>query len=285
MAAQAHQESGYNVWAYPLSSTASGISQFVVEALYDVVINSRAGINQYVPILITPPEIALITKNINGDLTDINTYKVKTQLGRENRPTLHQNVIDNPEIMIKAQYRYMKYIHDYKKFNEGINWSKFNPIKMLNSGIESIKSFLIWNKESKDPMFYKVRNIVDFIIENLETFNKVLEKSDIIKGKIAKLKEEENKDYSELKYKLIDDIKILWVEYELTHSNSTEEFILKYYKETGSELYGDIVDAISFLKKSKWFINTHHMESLSIVKNILDNSHFQKTLNSVKNVI
>jgi hypothetical protein len=110
IAAQSYQESGYKVWNYALTSTASGISQFLVDAIYDIIIKTSSYIDGYVSIKMSDNEIAAITKNLIGNYNDIDNLRVKTALGRQNRPILHQNVIDNPEIMIKAQYRYMKYL-------------------------------------------------------------------------------------------------------------------------------------------------------------------------------
>lgn len=107
MAAQAYQESKYVFWAYPLTSTASGISQFLAISVLDVIIQ-----NNYSSIkpLFTQAEIEAITKDVSGNKLVYSTYDVGTKLGKENRPIMHQNIIDNPEIMIKAQFRYMKYI-------------------------------------------------------------------------------------------------------------------------------------------------------------------------------
>lgn len=112
MAAQAYEESGYKVWNYPLTSTASGISQFMVEAMFDTIIkNPPIGSQEKM----TSTEINAITKGIfgleNPNLKyNIATYSVDNITGKKNRPIIHQNIIDNPEIMIKAQFRYMKYI-------------------------------------------------------------------------------------------------------------------------------------------------------------------------------
>jgi hypothetical protein len=105
MAAQAYQESGYNVWNYALTSTASGISQFVVEAVFDIIVTNKGSAAPF-----TTSEIALITNGLQGNILDKNSYKVATELGKSNRPLLHQNIIDNPEIMVKAQFRFMKNI-------------------------------------------------------------------------------------------------------------------------------------------------------------------------------
>lgn len=108
MLAQAFQESGYYAWNYALTSTASGLCQFINAAVFDMVIlNKHSNITP----LFTQAEIDKITLNIIGDKLDYkNTYRVGNLQGKQNRPILHQNIIDNPEIMIKAQFRFMKYI-------------------------------------------------------------------------------------------------------------------------------------------------------------------------------
>ena len=116
MAAQAYVESGYNIWTYPTTSTASGISQFTVDAMYDIIITNK--FSSYCPpnTNMTDIEINAIISGINGieNKTNYATYEISTKaptlLGRQNRPIIHQNIINNPEIMIKAQFIYMKYI-------------------------------------------------------------------------------------------------------------------------------------------------------------------------------
>jgi hypothetical protein len=109
LAAQAFQESGYKAWNYPLSSTASGLCQFLNDSVFDWVIDK----SKYTSVTpkFTDDEIAKITKNIVGNKTNFKeTYSVGSLQGKQNRPILFQNIIDNPEIMIKAQCRYMRYI-------------------------------------------------------------------------------------------------------------------------------------------------------------------------------
>lgn len=109
LAAQAFQESAYKAWNYPLTSTASGLCQFINDAVFDWIIDK----SKYTSITpkFTDDEIALITKNIVGNKNDFKaTYSVGSLQGKQNRPILHQNVIDNPEIMIKAQCRFMRYV-------------------------------------------------------------------------------------------------------------------------------------------------------------------------------
>jgi len=108
MAAQAYQESAFIVWNYAVNSSASGISQFVDDAVYDIIMrNSRGGMNT--------ADKEAISKNMIGYTFSAGTppknpFLVDYNLGRQNRPILHQNIIDNPRIMIKAQFAYMKYI-------------------------------------------------------------------------------------------------------------------------------------------------------------------------------
>jgi len=108
MVAQAFQESRYFIWNYALTSTASGISQFTNRAVFDMLITNK---HPEVKPLFTIAEINAITKNVVGNINDYDgTFSTGILQGRQNRPIIHQNIIDNPEIMIKAQFRYMKYI-------------------------------------------------------------------------------------------------------------------------------------------------------------------------------
>lgn len=115
IAAQAYQESKYNVWIYNANvSTASGISQFVMSTTYEIMIKP-GGYNNV--IAFTDAEKAKITKNIKGDVNSSLSYllggdittKESRQLAHDNRAILHQNLIDNPDLCIKAQCRLMKY--------------------------------------------------------------------------------------------------------------------------------------------------------------------------------
>ncbi len=132
IAAQGITESNYNIWIYagfakaggqPIAnqSTASGLNQFLSTTMFDVVVNKHGQhYNEQNPF--TATEIAKMTKNLIGDINVVDTYKVggyvtgqppsQYQIGWTNRPIYHQNVIDNPGIMIKAQCVYMKYIAD-----------------------------------------------------------------------------------------------------------------------------------------------------------------------------
>ena len=97
LVAQAYAESGYKLWNYAKTSTASGISQFIKSTVKEIIINNKFNITD---ILFTEDEIDAITKDV-----DLINYE-----NISNRHQLHQNITDNPEIMIKAQFIYMNYI-------------------------------------------------------------------------------------------------------------------------------------------------------------------------------
>jgi N-acetyl-anhydromuramyl-L-alanine amidase AmpD len=109
LAAQAYVESNFRMWVYNESiSTASGICQFIMTTVYDViVVNQRRHITSR-----DREDIDKITKDLrNPNL--LQSYQVGGENSgdaRYNRPILHQNVIDNPDVMIRAQFKYMKFI-------------------------------------------------------------------------------------------------------------------------------------------------------------------------------
>ena len=109
LVAQAYIESNFIMWAYVANgSTASGISQFIMQTVYDVVVlNMRRRI--------TARDQEDINKITNGlkNPSLLNSYRVNSENNgdaRYNRPILHQNIIDNPDVMIRAQFKYMKHI-------------------------------------------------------------------------------------------------------------------------------------------------------------------------------
>ena len=121
MAAQAYVESNFIMWAYVQSgrtsdgkiigSTASGLCQFIMETVYDTIIRNLGEPK-------SPETLAdidkIVTPNMRNGLAK-NSYLVRSDNpndARFNRAFLHQNVINNPEIMIKSQFRYMKMIAD-----------------------------------------------------------------------------------------------------------------------------------------------------------------------------
>lgn len=107
MVAQAFNESGFKIWNYSKTG-ALGLTQFLAGTLWDVIISNNYGD-------FTNDERMAITKNIDGYIFSSTRSQPKTPFytgydsGRLNRAQLHQNIIDNPKIMIKAQFVYMRH--------------------------------------------------------------------------------------------------------------------------------------------------------------------------------
>lgn len=111
IAAQAIAESGFKIWNYS-ETGAMGLTQFTMTTVYDVLISN----NYSVTPKFSDDEIGKITSGVtdlsfqtsyfNSDSSNANTRAV----AKSNRLIVHQNIIDNPEIMIKAQCRLMKKI-------------------------------------------------------------------------------------------------------------------------------------------------------------------------------
>ena len=115
ISAQCFMESGYQMWtysteAYGLSQftiPTYGLSQFTIPTYYDIVINNGKG-------KFTQIEVEKIVKDLS-DVGVCGKYKkssifytekdnaIDKQTSINNRVQLYQNIIDNPEIMIKAQ--------------------------------------------------------------------------------------------------------------------------------------------------------------------------------------
>jgi len=109
IAAQAYQESAYKVWNYvaeneKVVSTAGGISQFIMPTVYDQIFKVNKN-------FFSQLEKDALTIGFLSNPNLPSSY-INWQDGPKNRPFLHQNICDNPKIMIKAQFVYMKYISD-----------------------------------------------------------------------------------------------------------------------------------------------------------------------------
>ena len=113
IAAQEYLESSYNVWTYAIDSTASSLGQFTSDTVFTVIIQNwgGSGIEKF-----TTEEIGLITKGLSGNfLNDKKDLWWSTDIGSRNRPISHQNMIDNPELMVKAHCRYYRAIANTQK--------------------------------------------------------------------------------------------------------------------------------------------------------------------------
>lgn len=164
ISAQCFMESGYQMWTY--SSEAYGLSQFTIPTYYDIVINN--GKNKF-----TQTEVEKIVK----DLTDVGVYgkykkssifytekdnAIDKQTSINNRVKLYQNIIDNPEIMIKAQCVLMDEISNRNDDYASSSLFAYNVGSMLrgttyydivnkqikNSGISSSEKITLFNKPS-----------------------------------------------------------------------------------------------------------------------------------------
>jgi len=103
IAAQQFRESAYKLWVYNTyegNLNAMGLPQFLRGTVTEMIINNSYNVYPK----FTNAEIAKIT---NGLSNPHNLYAVD-----EDKRVILQNVMDNPEIMIKAQCRYMKAISE-----------------------------------------------------------------------------------------------------------------------------------------------------------------------------
>lgn len=113
LAAQAYIESGYNLWWYDKRRTKSGINGFTMPMIYSIIIENFSNIEP----LMSLNDISNLNNNLKDRLSSTSYQPVSgnentKQIARENRGLLHQNIIDNPKTMIKAQARYMRYLSD-----------------------------------------------------------------------------------------------------------------------------------------------------------------------------
>jgi hypothetical protein len=119
LAAQAYIEGAYIVWNYNVakdikdSSTASGFVQFVMPTVYGIIVNNFGNTQPKM----TTDEITTLTAGLeeSGFKESYSPKKGDADtkaVSKRNRAVLHQNITDNPEIMVKAQARYMKYFSE-----------------------------------------------------------------------------------------------------------------------------------------------------------------------------
>ena len=149
--AQSYVESGLKVWNYaPYNSTATGISQFLIGNIYDVIIMNKYNINPK----FSQNEINLMINNVIepynensymvGDTKELNindkNFKTRSK-SRKNRYNLLINAMNNPDLIIKAQFRFMKYIAQRNNniasntlfaYNRGSNYKAENYIDLVN---------------------------------------------------------------------------------------------------------------------------------------------------------
>lgn len=124
IAAQTYIESNYKVWEYSNNgdqnkSSAMGINQLFDNEIWDLFFtDTRAAISNPKDQTLYDSQQAIISNNLSGDLTDIrsiipyldNATSDTNATALTNRAQLFQNIMDNTEIMIQVQCRYMSEI-------------------------------------------------------------------------------------------------------------------------------------------------------------------------------
>lgn len=116
LAAQGYEESRYRLWHYARRDSGSGVSDFISKRVYRHIVNSEnpETIEAMTALRFTDDEINKITNGLTEP--EVKTSYVyrgygvnfeSSQIAINNRVQLHQNIIDNPEIMIKAQSNVM----------------------------------------------------------------------------------------------------------------------------------------------------------------------------------
>lgn len=109
LAAQCYAESLFKSWNYAKTSTASGISQFTMLTVYDGIYEKNFLNNDEKNLIIkNMVDPSLKTSWIGVDPKNSNENDKIRQ--RKNRTILFQNIIDNPNIMIKLQCALMRFI-------------------------------------------------------------------------------------------------------------------------------------------------------------------------------
>lgn len=124
VAAQTYIESNYKIWEYSnggdqKKSSAMGINQLFDNEIWDLFFtNTRAAISNPKEQTLYDSQQAIIALNLSGDLTDIrniipyldNATPATNTTALGNRAQLFQNIMDNTEIMIQVQCRYLSEI-------------------------------------------------------------------------------------------------------------------------------------------------------------------------------
>ena len=182
-----------------------------------------------------------------------------------------------------TDYTRASYTH---RLNEGLGFlGNFNPVKIITNAVETVRDFFIWNKESKDPRFKKVKNILNLFSDPRykEAFDELGDIQSTLVEKIGEFKDESKKQYSELKYQLEEEIEKLYPVYRKKWQQVVEMLYVDYYQDHGSGLYDEIKDVVEFLRTSKWYRkDRHHLEpTLNKFIQILGNSDIKKTMDNL----
>lgn len=150
IAAQAYAESRYILWAH--SNDAMGLTQFTMPTIYSVIV-----LNQFIGSVgskFSTTEIQEINKNFEVPNAE-NSYQVykgtddTKNIAMRNKSRLFQNLMNRPDLMIKAQCRYMRYIADNSGnlasttlfcYNRGIKFTENTYSKAIDGAVNYKKN-------------------------------------------------------------------------------------------------------------------------------------------------
>lgn len=164
LAAQTYVESGYNIWGFDKNTTASGVNKFTMPVVFGVIVNNFGNVQ---PKMSETTDIVPIINGLEDNISvtsyqpDSGNIDTKT-IARRNRPLLHQNIIDNPQIMIKAQARYMKY------FSNNCNKLASTSLFCYNRGTSFIADTYtkaIQNFRDKNGDEAKLKQGLDYVLK------------------------------------------------------------------------------------------------------------------------
>ena len=120
LVAQAYAESGLKVWNYaPYPSTATGLTQFLFSTMYEVIVENKYGstpkfteaeINRMIINFEQPYNKNSYQVGVSENIKEGEDNFINRSRSRKNRYFYLINAMNNPDLMIKAQCRYMKYI-------------------------------------------------------------------------------------------------------------------------------------------------------------------------------
>jgi hypothetical protein len=141
IAAQSFQESEYICWNYAQNSSASGISQFIMKTMYELIYNKKwltQDEKNKILLNFVDPTMASSWVDVekSDELDQLNIDKQKS-----NHAVLHQNIINHPDISIKLQCRLVDYIAKNNNnlassvlfcYNRGSELKSTNYVELVN---------------------------------------------------------------------------------------------------------------------------------------------------------
>lgn len=125
---------------------------------------------------------------------------------------------------------------------------------------KELVDFFHWRRERNQPGFILLDELTSFFHGyDYVLFAKTNRERESIDELIALYKTEYEKEYSELKYVLYEEISDRIAKNNELILKRTDDFILSYYKKIGRDLLEDTKTCKEWLKTSKYYRN-HNME-------------------------